>query len=162
MDRKYLEIEDLVLIRDDHKEKGKNPSRSALLHAEIYRRNPSVKSVLVAHPPHVMAFAVTNAPFDPRTIPESYILLRNIIKVPFGSSFMQPGMTADLISDKTPAILCENDCIIVTGSSLLNAFDRLEVAEFTARSILSSKNLGDVVHISPRDVKDLDNAFGLA
>ncbi|MDD2393706.1 MAG: class II aldolase/adducin family protein [Eubacteriales bacterium] len=161
MDRKYLEIEDLVLIKDGQKEKGKNPSRSAALHAEIYRKHPDVKSVLVAHPPNVMAFAVTDSPFDPRTIPESYILLRNMIKVPFGSTFMQPGMTADQISDKTPALLCENDCIIVTGKSLLNAFDRLEVAEFTAKSILASLGIGDIVHIGEKDVSDIDTAFGL-
>lgn len=161
IDRKYLDVEDLVLIRSGQKEKGKNPSRSAHLHAEIYQRNPDVKSILVAHPPHMMAFAVTDTEFDPRTIPESYILLRDITKVPFGSSFLQPAMTAAMISAKTPAIICENDCIIVTGQSLLNAFDRLEVAEFTARSILGSIDLGDIVHISKQEIQDIDVAFGL-
>ncbi|MHB8964004.1 MAG: class II aldolase/adducin family protein [Saccharofermentanales bacterium] len=161
MDRKYLDVEDLVLIRDGQKEKGKNPSRSALLHAEIYRLNPDVKSILVAHPPYMMAFAVTDTEFDPRTIPESYILLRDITKVPFGSSFLQPAMTAAMISKKTPAIICENDCIIVTGQSLLNAFDRLEVAEFTARSILGSVDLGDIIHISAQEIQEIDAAFGL-
>jgi L-fuculose-phosphate aldolase len=161
MDRVYLDIEDLVLIRDGHREKGKKPSRSALLHAEIYRQHPDIRSILVAHPPHVMAFAVTDAVFDPRTIPESYILLRDIRKIPFGSSFLQPSMTAAVFSSRTPAIICENDCVIVTGHSLLAAFDRLEVAEFTARSILSSASLGDVVHISAQEVRDIDAAFNL-
>ncbi len=161
MDRMYLEAEDLVLIREGRKEKGKSPSRSALLHSEIYRKHPDVRSVLVAHPPHLMAFAVTGAAFDSRTIPESYILLRQITKIPFGSSFLQPGMTADMISPRSPAILCENDCIIVTGQTLLNAFDRLEVAEFTARSILSAGNLGGIVHISAGEVREIDEAFHL-
>lgn len=161
MDRMYLEAEDLVLIRGSRKEKGKNPSRSAPLHREIYQRHPEVKSVLVAHPPYLMAFAVTGAVYDPRTIPESYILLRDITKIPFGSSFLQPGMTADMITPRTPAVLCENDCIIVTGQSLLNAFDRLEVAEFTAKSILSSRDLGDIVHISQEEIRDIDIAFHL-
>lgn len=161
MDRMYIDVEDLVLIRNGQKEKGKNPSRSALLHAEIYSQHPDVKSVLVAHPPNVMAFAVTDVAFDPRTIPESYILLRNISKIPFGDSFLHQAKTAALISPVAPAIISENDCIIVTGQSLLNAFDRLEVAEFTAKSIIASRSVGDIVHISEQESRDIDLAFHL-
>lgn len=161
LDRKYLEIEDLVLIKNGQREQGKQPSRSVRLHEEIYRQNPDVQSVLVAHPSHMMAFAVTDSPFDPRTIPESYILLRNMVKIPFGANFLQPTMTAAMISRKTPVIICENDCIIVTGQSLLNAFDRLEVAEFTAKSILMSLSIGDIVHISRQEIDDINVAFNL-
>lgn len=160
-DRAYLEVEDIVLIKDGQREAGKIPSRSVPLHAEIYRQHPDVKSVLVAHPPNIMAFAVTNAVFDPRTIPESYILLRQIAKVPFGVSFLDPALVARALSIKTPAVICENDCVIVTGSSLLNAFDRLEVAEFTAKSILASTAIGDIVHISDREIHDINVAFKL-
>lgn len=161
LDRMYLAVEDLVLIRDGQKEQGKNPSRSARLHEEIYHQHPDIQSVLVAHPPHMMAFAVTDSTFDPRTIPESYILLRDTGKVPFGDNYRQPAKTAALLSARTPAVICENDCIIVTGSSLLNAFDRLEVAEFTAKSIIASKVLGDIVHIQDQEILDINAAFKL-
>lgn len=161
MDRMYLDVEDLVLIRNGQKEKGKNPSRSALLHGEIYSRHPDVKSVMVAHPPNIMAFAVTDVEFDPRTIPESYFLLRNIGKIPFGDSFLHPARTAALISPSAPAIISENDCIIVTGQSILNAFDRLEVAEFTAKSIIASKSVGDITRFSEQERRDIDEAFHL-
>ena len=161
LDRMYLEVEDLVLVRNGQREMGKNPSRSALLHAEIYAQHPEIRSVLVAHPPHVMAFAVTDTSFDPRTIPESYILLRDTVRIPFGTSFLDPKKTASIISPRTPAIISENDCLIVTGSSLLNAFDRLEVAEFTAKSILTSIGLGGIIHISDRDIQDINVAFKL-
>ena len=161
LDRMYLEVEDLVLVRNGQREMGKNPSRSALLHAEIYAQHPEIRSVLVAHPPHVMAFAVTDTSFDPRTIPESYILLRDTGRIPFGTSFLDPKKTASIISPRTPAIISENDCLIVTGSSLLNAFDRLEVAEFTAKSILTSIGLGGIIHISDRDIQDINVAFKL-
>ena len=161
MDRMYLEVEDLVLIRDGQKEAGKNPSRSTLLHEEIYKQHPEIKSVLVAHPPHLMAFAVTDTVFDPRTIPESYILLRDIQKIPFAVNLLRTKGTAAKLSARTPAIICENDSVIVTGSSLLNAFDRLEVAEFTAKSIIASKDLGQIVHISDQEIKDINVAFNL-
>jgi L-fuculose-phosphate aldolase len=162
LDRMYLEVEDLVLVRGGQREQGKTPSRSALLHREIYARHPEIRSILVAHPPHVMAFAVTDTAFDPRTIPESYILLRDTGRIPFGTSYLDLPKTASIISPRTPAIISENDCLIVTGSSLLNAFDRLEVAEFTAKSILASIGLGEIIHISDREIQDIHVAFKLS
>jgi len=160
-DRMYLEPEDLVLIRDGKCEFGREPSRSVPLHQAIYSRHPAINSIMIAHPPHIMAFAVTDAVFDSRTIPESYIMLRNVQKVPFGASFLQSALTADLISEKTPLLLCENDCVIVTGSNLLNTFDRLEVAEFSAAAILASLGLGPIVQISNEEVADIHRAFNL-
>ena len=57
--------------------------------------------------------------------------------------------------------MCENECVIVTGTSLLDAFDRLEVAEFTARSIIGSAGLGPIVHIAGPEIEDIRVTFGL-
>ena len=53
----------------------------------------------------------------------------------------------------------ENDCVIVTGANLLGAFDRLEVMESTANSILNAHELGEMVHISDKEIEDLKVAF---
>ena len=55
----------------------------------------------------------------------------------------------------------ENDCVIVTGSSLLNAYDRLEVAEYSAKALIATKNLGDVVSINEPQIEDIKEAFKL-
>jgi len=161
LDRKYIDVEDLVRIDGDLKEAGKTPSRSVLLHKLIYDKHPHINSIIIAHPPHVMAFAVTEEKLDSKTIPESYILMRNIPRIPFGASFMQQGMTADVFSKTTPIIMLTNDCLIVTGSSLLNAFDRLEVAEYSAMAILASKDLGEIVAIDDAQIDELEVAFKL-
>jgi len=161
VDRKYLDVDQIVRIEDGKKEAGKVPSRSVLLHKYIYEKQPHVNSVIIAHPFNIMTFAVTNESFDSRTIPESYILLREIPKIPFGSSFMQPAMVADLFVPQTPIVLVENDCVIVTGSSLLNAFDRLEVAEYSAKALIAAKSLGDVVVINDKQINDIKEAFKL-
>lgn len=132
-----------------------------MLHQYIYDKHPHVNSVIIAHPFNIMTFAVTDEPFDSRTIPESYILLRDIPKIPFGSSFMQPAMVADLFEPQTPIVLVENDCVIVTGNSLLNAFDRLEVAEYSAKALIAAKSLGEVVVINDKQISDLKEAFKL-
>ncbi len=161
LDRSYLDIDDLVLIKNNGREAGKRPSRSVNLHSEIYRQNPEINSVLSAHPQNIMAFAVTDKVFDPKTIPESYILLMEIKKIPYGQSFLDEAGTAKMFTPRTPVLISENDCIFVTGHSLLNAFDRLEVAEFTAKSIIQSQELGEVVHIEQQDIDDIDVLFKL-
>ena len=161
-DREYLEPEDLVLIKDGKCEAGKMPSRSVKLHTALYEKDPDIKTVIVAHPPHIMAFAITDKEFDARLIPESYIALKNVRKYPFGSSFMQPEMLAKEISIKNPVVIIENDCIIAAGTSLLNAFDRLEVMEYSAKSLVEAASLGgEVVKISPEEVKEIEVAFNL-
>lgn len=162
MDRKYLDPSDLVLIEENRCELGKNPSRSVNLHTAIYQKHPEINSIICAHPPHIMAFAITDEEFDARLIPESYILLKNVRKFPFGSSFMQPELLANEISIKNPVCIIENDCVIVCGTSLLNAFDRLEVMEYSAKSVIDSTKLGQpVVKISSDDVRDIEIAFKL-
>jgi len=108
-----------------------------------------------------MAFAVTDASFDPRTIPESYILLRDVKQLPYGVLYTQPDETVRQFGAACPAIMVENECVIVTGESLLQAFDRLEVMESTAHSIINSMAIGKIVHISQEEVEDLKVAFKL-
>ncbi|MBQ8769256.1 MAG: class II aldolase/adducin family protein [Oscillospiraceae bacterium] len=161
MDRAYLEEDNLVRVKSGMKELGKTPSRAVGLHQEIYDANPNIRAVLLAHPVHAMAFAVTDAKFDPRTIPESYILLRDVKRIPYGKIYTDQKETAKVFTESCPAVMVENDCVIVTGESLLKAFDRLEVMESTAHSIINSTAIGDIVHITQDEVEDLKVAFNL-
>jgi L-fuculose-phosphate aldolase len=72
-DRKYLDIEDVVLINEGRREQNKLPSRSVLLHQIIYRDHPKVGCVISAQSPNVLAYSVAARQFDTKTIPESYI-----------------------------------------------------------------------------------------
>jgi L-fuculose-phosphate aldolase len=161
LDRKYLEPGDLVRVKNGAKEAGKTPSRAVALHQHIYEKHSHINSVIIAHPPYSMAFAVTDSSFDSRTIPESYILLRRTPRLPFGAAFLEPEQTAEVFTKDKPIVICENDCIIATGNSLLNAFDRLEVCEFSAQAIISAGVLGDIVHIDDDKIHDLEVAFNL-
>jgi L-fuculose-phosphate aldolase len=108
-----------------------------------------------------MAFGVTGKPFDTRTIPESYLMLRKVARLPFGASFLEPEKTAAVLMMNSPVALVENDCVIATGSSLINAFDRLEVAEFSAKAVISAGGLGEMVMIGEKEIADIDRAFDL-
>ena len=160
-DRAYLQESDLVRVKAGMKEVGKTPSRAVSIHQAIYDNNPDIHAILLAHPVHAMAFAVTDTKFDPRTIPESYILLRDVKRLPFGTIYTHMQESAREFDAAHPAVMVENECVIVTGETLLKAFDRLEVMESTAHSIINSAAIGSIVHISDEEIADLKVAFNL-
>ena len=159
LDRAYLQEEDLVRVKAGMKEVGKTPSRAVGMHQKIYDAHPDVNAILLAHPVHAMAFAVSDAKFDARTIPESYIQLRNVKKLPYEDIYNNLDAIIAEFEPTHPAAIVENDCVIVTGANLLGAFDRLEVMESTANSILNAHELGEMVHISDKEIEDLKVAF---
>ena len=160
-DRAYLEEDDLVRVKADMKEQGKTPSRAVYLHQKIYKKHPEVRAILQAQPVHAMAFAVTDADLDARTIPESYILLRDVKNIPYQDVYLNSDKVAGYFVPASPAMIVENECVIVTGNSLLQAFDRLEVMETTAHSVINSADLGPIVHITGKEIDDLKVAFNL-
>ena len=162
VDRKYIEPEDIVRIENNWREAGKVPSRSVELHKLIYDEHPEINAITVAQPKHIMAFGTVHAPIDSRTIPESYIAMRDIAVLPFGTNIVAPEKISKAIGPHSPVVLIENDSVISTGNTLINAFDRLEVAEFTANTIIHAKMVGDIVMISDKEVEDINKAFHLS
>lgn len=160
--RRSIDIEDIVLVQNGFKEKGKNPSRSVQLHEAIYKKNPQINSVITAQPPSVTAYAITNQNFETRTIPESYVVLKDIPKIPYGKQYTNPEEIAETISNGVNVLLIQNDCLLTTGKSILEAFDRLEVAEFSANSLITSKIIGECIKIDDVNIEELKKKFLLS
>ena len=154
-----IALEDIVQVQNGKCEPGKVPSRSVMLHQEIYRKNPGVNAVILTQPPYLMAFAATHEHLDVKTIPESWIFLQDVPNVPFGSHFSGNDTIPDLILHGNVAAIVENDSFIVTGKSLLQAFDRLEVAEFSAKSLCMGKAIGNFFPIGDKEIDDLREKF---
>ena len=160
-DRETLELDDLVLVRGDQREAGKKASRAALAHHAIYAAHPSVSAIAFAHPVNATAFSVTGANFDARTIPESYVFLRDVRRVPYGIQYRGDDAIAEHVSPSSPAAILENDGVLITGSSVLDTFDRLEVLESTAEAVINARAIGDVSAMSEPVIDELREAFGL-
>ena len=158
-DRKYLEPEDIVHIKGGMCEQGKRPSRSVLLHQKIYEMHPEIGSVMLAHAPAIMAFAVTDAQFDSRLIPESYLMLEEVKRVPFMAATTDIEGTAAVFGKGTPVVLVDNECVMVAGKTLLNAFDRLEVLEYSAKALIAARDIGPLVKITQDEVLAIRKAF---
>ena len=150
-----------VRVRSGAREAGKVPAFPTAFARETLRAAPWANAVYMAHPPHITAFAATGAHLDSRTIPESYILLRDVATVPAAEFLSDPAAVAARITPRTPVLLIESLGIVTVGKSLLEGFDRLEVAEFTAKCCLLARRLGDLSPMTKRQVNDVVRAFKL-
>jgi len=159
VDRNLLEPQDIVLIDQGRRERGKLPSRSVKMHEKIYRDHPWVNAIMTAQPVCSTAFGLTEKQFATRTIPESYILLRDIPKMAFGSQYTNEDEVSKTLGKETPVLLIENEAIISLGSGLLEAYDRLEVAEFTASSLIDAETLGGLVEMDDEAIDELNRVF---
>jgi L-fuculose-phosphate aldolase len=154
-----LQLEDIVQIKDGKRESGKNPSRTTYLHQQIYNSNPKINSIILTQSPYLMAFAVTGVNINVRTIPESWIFLKDIHQLDFGFQYKRKGEIQNWVSKEMPAVLIKNECILVAGDNLLQTFDFLEVAEFSANSVVMSGSLGEMYPINDAQTEELRKAF---
>lgn len=159
LNRRFIGHSDIVMIKDGKREKGKFPSKAVKLHQAIYKSNPEINCIINTQPPSVMAFGISHSEFQTRTIPESYILLKDIPFIEFGDHLNGNDAIPKLMSEETPITIIKNDSILVTGSNILETFDRLEVAEFSAQSLIESSMLGDLVAIGEKEIDDLVEKF---
>lgn len=153
-----IQASDIVQIRDGRSESGKTPSRSVLLHQRIYEENPHINSIISTQPVHLMAHATSHTKFDVRTIPESWIFLQDVPSIPFGTLYSEVDDLAHLFRSSR-AVLVENDCFFVTGDKLLSTFDYLEVAEFSATSLVMASSIGPLVPMGDDKIDELRVVF---
>ncbi len=154
-----MDLQDIVQIKNGRREPGKNPSRITWLHQEIYNRFPHINSIILTQSPYMMAFGASHRPLDVRTIPESWIFLQDVPLMPYGSHFRGKTEILDKLEEGMPAMIIENDSVLVTGDQLLQTFDRLEVAEFSAKSLVLASSIGQLKPINQQQIDDLKRVF---
>lgn len=155
-DRCSLDSEDMVLVQGGRREEGKLPSRSVRLHQAIYNRHPDVGCVITAQSPHATAYAITPIKFPTRAMAESYHFLRDMPVIPFETRYREPEQVAAVLSTDTPVLLIQNDGVLAAGGTILQAYDRLEVAEFSARSLIDALSLGGPVPLRDDEIAELE------
>jgi L-fuculose-phosphate aldolase len=159
VDRGRVYPQDLVLVREGKAEAGKRPSLAAANHEAIYRRHGGIRAVINAYPVNATAFSVTGVPLNTRTIPESYVVVREIRQLSYGVQFQDSEELAREVSPRHPAALLENDGVLVTGADILEAYDRLEVLESTAEALIDCRVLGTLAPMSDEVTRQLDETF---
>jgi L-fuculose-phosphate aldolase len=159
VDRATIQPEQLTLMQGGRCARGTQPSRAHRLHQLIYETHPEIRAIVNATPVNATAFSASDSRLDTRTIPESYIFLRDVAVFPFSWVYEAPDKIAASINPEFPIALIENDCALVLGKTILDAFDRLEVLESTAEAVILSRSLGEVRPMGEEVIDELIGAF---
>lgn len=159
VDRLELTLSDLVVVTNGQRSSGNLPSRAVKLHRAIYRSHPQIQAIVNALPVHGTSFCVTDSPLDTRTIPESYLFLKDVGTIPFAEQFGDGSEIVSKITPANPVALLEHNGVLVAGRSVLDAFDRLEVLEATAAAIIRARALAPIRPMSDAVIDELTAAF---
>ncbi|HEY5812037.1 MAG TPA: class II aldolase/adducin family protein, partial [Terrimicrobiaceae bacterium] len=126
-DRQEILPSDLVAVHGGAYVPGQEPSRAARLHSAIYERYPELQAVVNALPVFGTAFCVSDFLLDTRTIPESYLFLKDVGTIAFEHQFGDGVEVARAVTPANPVALLRHNGVMVAGRTILDAFDRLEV-----------------------------------
>lgn len=158
-DRYSLRPEDLVLV--EMGQGGSDPSMGSAVacHAAIYARHKEVNAIAGGAPVCVTAFSLTHRPLRTDIIPESYTVLREIGWCPLELPWTNPDSIAQAISMRQPVLMIENGGVLVAGTSVVDAYDRLEVLESSAGVLLDCHVFGEIERMSEEKRQQLRQAM---
>ena len=160
-DRANLRPDELVFIDGTRFEAGKSPDPRTWFFKTVFDAQPGINAVCAANPPAIGAYLISHAEFNPRVIPESFIQLRETPAFPFDDALASPESVARTLSMRHPVVLVQNDAVLTCGRTPLEAFDRLEVTDYSAQATIAAQSFGGLRPITDAQVEDLVEAFNL-
>ena len=144
-DNACLAEEDFVHVESGRYELGKTPDCAYPLHQAIYEKHPNINAIITAAPVAAGAYAVCDKRFDVTIIPESYGVLRDTVRLTIKQFTTEAETVASCFDKDLPLCIVENFGLLMAGPTPVLAFDKLEVAESTAKSL-------QMAHISGRKI----------
>ena len=118
------------------------PSSEIKMHLRIYEENPAIRGITHAHPPICTSFAIAGISLDKAIYPEALVNLGTVPCVHYetpGSPAL-PDSVAPYCKDYN-ALLLANHGAVSWGTSLIEAFYRLESMEHYALVLMYTGNV---------------------
>jgi L-fuculose-phosphate aldolase len=134
----------------------KKRTSEVLLHLEIYKSNPEIRSVVHCHPPYATAFSVAGEEIPTCVLPEFEVFLGPVPT----TAYETPGAQdfADTIRPhlKTAKIaVLKNHGTVAWAETVDRAYWWTEILDAYCRILLIAKQVGNVERISEPKVKEL-------
>jgi L-fuculose-phosphate aldolase len=133
------------------------PTSEMKMHLAVYRQRPDVQALVHAHPPTATGFATSRIRLDQDVIlPEVVFGLGRIGFSEYGTPTTEqvPEAVSREISD-CDALLLANHGALTVGTSVMQAYYRMETLEMYARIRLVTIQLGGPAALSEPEVEEL-------
>ncbi|MHA9736467.1 class II aldolase/adducin family protein [Robinsoniella peoriensis] len=146
MNKGLLLPEDIIVLdlAGNTVEGNRRASKEYPMHQLIYQMRPDVKAVVHTHPVFATAFALAG-----KNIPDNYLIETTMMLPDIAlAEYAPPGTQAlaEAIRPHVPvsnAILLKNHGALTYGKDLTDAYNKMEVLESIAKTIIMSKVLGE-------------------
>jgi L-fuculose-phosphate aldolase len=158
----FLSSDDLVVIGLDgepvssYRGRGQRASSEILMHLEVYQQRPDVGAVVHAHPPLATACSIAGVSLARCVIPEVVVSLGGIPTAEYATpgTTEVPASIRQAILDCDALILAHHGSLTV-GSTLWEAYLRLERVEQAAQITVAAQQLGQVTTLTAEAVEKL-------
>ncbi len=154
----FLKPEDICTVDMDGNQIAGSKKRSseALLHIEIMKARPEVKSVVHCHPPHATAFAVAREPIPQCVLPEVEVFLGDVpitkYETPGGKQFAE---TILPFVQNTNVIVLANHGTVSYGETVERAYWWTEILDAYCRILILAKQVGNIEYLSKQETQEL-------
>lgn len=137
-------------------DKGKKPSSEKMLHVEYYKTRTDVNCVVHVHSTALSSFAASSKDLMEPVMIENVCYFGGIPLADYGmpSSKELVESTAKYFKDYT-AVLMKNHGVIIGGTSIRDAYLKLEMAEEYAKTVIYANVLGGTKALSSNEVNRL-------
>ena len=164
----FLKPDDISMVDMTGKQISGRKKRSseALLHLEIYRQRPDIRSVVHCHPPHATAFAIAREAIPQCVLPEVEVFLGDVpitqYETPGGQAFAD---TIIPFVDKSNVIILANHGTVSYGETVERAYWWTEILDSYCRMLMLARQLGHVQYLGEnktRELLELKDKWGFA
>lgn len=135
------------------------PSIESEMHLSIFRKR-DVKAIVHAHPVFATSFTAMKRKIETSLTAEACAILGDPLFVSY--ALMGTRELADIVSDnisRSDILLLENHGILSVGTSLLQAFDRIEVLENAAKMTVITSVMGSSLTLSSSRIEEIKRLF---
>ena len=133
------------------------PSSECPFHLAVYRVRPDIKAIIHAHPSALVSFSICGQVPDTRVFPESRNVCGKVAFAPYaipGSEALGQSIATQFAANAdTLCVVMENHGIVVGGLDLSDTFKRFETLEFTAKTIIQAKSIGELKQLDDAGLK---------
>jgi L-fuculose-phosphate aldolase len=136
------------------------PSIEHAMHLSIYKKKKDIKAIVHAHPVFASTYTAMKCTINTNLTAEARAICGDPLFVPY--ALMGTRELASLAAEsivKSDILLLENHGILTAGTSLLQAFDKLEVLENAAKMSLIVDITGKKKPLSKARVRELEKLF---
>ncbi len=136
------------------------PSMESGMHLSIYRKKKGISAIIHAHPLFATSFTAMKMKINTGLTAEARAICGTPVFVPYALMGTEElAKVAALNIVKSDILLLENHGILTAGTSLLSAFDKIEVLENAAKMTLIVEFTGKKKALDKAKINEIERLF---